>query len=74
MRKLPALKPREAAKALRKAGFSFVRQKGSHRIYLKENIVVTIPWHNRDLKKGTLRHIIKQAGLSTKEFLKLHKD
>jgi len=74
MRKLPALKPREVAKALGKAGFSFVRQKESHRIYLKENIAVTIPWHNRDLKKGTLRHIIKQAGLSTKEFLKLHKD
>lgn len=71
MNKLPVLKPKEIAKPLEKAGFSFIRQKGSHRIYVKGNIGVVIPWHNKDLKKGTLRHIIKQAGLTTEEFLKL---
>ena len=74
MTKLPALKPREVIRVLEKAGFSFIRQKGSHRIYVKENIGVTIPFHNRDLKRGTLRHIIKQAGFTTEEFLKLLKD
>jgi len=71
MSKLPALKPSQVIKVLEKAGFSFVRQKGSHRIYVKGNRGITIPFHNRDLKKGTLRHIIKQAGLTVEEFLKL---
>jgi predicted RNA binding protein YcfA (HicA-like mRNA interferase family) len=69
--KLPSLKPKEVIKVLEKLGFVFVRQKGSHRIYVKGNIVITIPYHNKDLKKGTLRAIIKQAGLSVEEFLKL---
>ena len=74
MPKLPALKPKEIIKVLEKAGFSFGRQKGSHRIYVKENIGVTIPFHKKDLKKGTLRHIIKQSGLTVGEFLKLLKN
>lgn len=74
MPKLPVLKPQEVIKILKKAGFSFIRQKGSHRIYLKNNIGITIPFHSKDLKKGTLRHIIKQTGLTTEEFLKLLKD
>ena len=74
MPKLPALKPKEVIKVLERAGFSFVRQKGSHRIYVKGNIGVTIPFHNEDLKKGTLRHIIKQASLATEDFLKLLKN
>jgi predicted RNA binding protein YcfA (HicA-like mRNA interferase family) len=72
--KLPFLKPREVIKVLEKLGFVFVRQKGSHRIYVKGNIGITIPYHNKDLKKGTLRAIIKQAGLSVEEFLKLLRD
>ena len=71
MPKLPALKPREVIKALERAGFVFVRQKGSHRIYTKQNLGVTVPYHNGDLKVGTLRHIIKQSGLEVGEFLKL---
>ncbi len=74
MTKLPALKPREAIEVLEKAGFSFTRQKGSHRIYIKGNIGVTIPFHNKDLKKVTLRHIIEQAGLTIEKFYKLFKD
>ncbi|MDI6883267.1 MAG: hypothetical protein QMC93_02210 [Patescibacteria group bacterium] len=30
---------------------------------------ITIPWHKRDLKKGTLRKIINQSSLSIEEFL-----
>ena len=71
MPKLPALKPREVIQALEKAGFKFIRQKGSHKIYIKENVGITVPSHNKDLKIGTLRHIIKQSRLEIKEFLKL---
>lgn len=71
MPKLPALKPRQTVKVLERAGFVLVRQKGSHRIYVKGNIGITIPFHNKDLRKGTLKHIIKQSGLTLKEFLEL---
>lgn len=71
MSKLPALKAREIIKALEGAGFVFIRQKGSHRIYVKGNLGITVPFHNHDLKIGTLRHIIKQSGLKIKEFLRL---
>ena len=74
MTKLPAFKPKEVVKILEKVGFCFIRQKGSHCIYIKRNIGITIPLHGKDLKKGTLRHIIKQSGLTMEEFLKLAKD
>jgi predicted RNA binding protein YcfA (HicA-like mRNA interferase family) len=32
---------------------------------------VTVPYHNRDLKRGTVAAIINQAGLSTEEFIEL---
>ncbi|MBI3274160.1 MAG: type II toxin-antitoxin system HicA family toxin [Candidatus Colwellbacteria bacterium] len=71
--KLPALKPKQVIKVLEKAGFVFKRQKGSHKIYINytEKKAVTISFHNKDLKKGTLRNIIKQSGLKTEGFVKL---
>lgn len=70
MPKLPVLKPREVIHALERAGFIFERQKGSHKIYIKNNHGVTVPDHSKDLRQGTLKHIIKQSGLELKEFLK----
>jgi len=69
MARLPGLRPREVAAILEKAGFKLARQSGSHRIYVKANLGVTVPWHSKDLRKGTLRHIIKQSGLTPDEFL-----
>lgn len=71
MPKLPAVRPREVVLALEKAGFIFIRQKGSHRIYIKDHLRVTIAYHNKDLKPKTLKHIIKQSGLDLKQFLDL---
>ena len=71
MPKLPGLKSQEVARMLEQAGFSFARQKGSHRIYTKGSVGVVVPWHNKDLKKGTLRKIITQAGFTVEEFLQL---
>ncbi len=72
--KLPVVSGEEAVKVLHKAGFRVVRQKGSHvRMEKKTDegtIKVTVPLHP-SLKKGTLRIILKQAGLSVEEFLKL---
>ena len=71
MPRLPALTSRKTIQAIERAGFVFVRQKGSHRIYIKQNLSVTIPYHYKDLKPKTLKHIIKQAGLELNDFLKL---
>ena len=72
--KLPVVSGEETVKALYRAGFRVVRQKGSHvRMERRtdEGVVkVTVPMHPT-LKKGTLRIILKQAGLTVEEFLKL---
>jgi predicted RNA binding protein YcfA (HicA-like mRNA interferase family) len=67
-KQFPAIKPKEVEKILSKIGFEFHRQKGSHRIYVKDNYLVVVPMHNKDLKKGTLLNIIKGSGLSVEEF------
>jgi predicted RNA binding protein YcfA (HicA-like mRNA interferase family) len=71
MTKLPGVKPREVAAVLLRAGFEYVRQRGSHRIYVKGSVGVTVPWHTKDLRRGTLRQIIRQAGLTSEEFVRL---
>jgi len=71
MVKLPSLTPKRVIKALTGDGFVLARQKGSHRAYVKGDLIVIIPYHNKDLKMGTLRNIIEQAGYTTDEFIKL---
>ncbi len=47
---------------------------GSHRILKhpeKPALRVTLAWHNKDLKTGTLRAIIEQSGYTVEEFSKL---
>lgn len=67
---LPSLTPRQVIKILEKHGFFLKRQKGSHRLYVKGNHFVTIPYHNKDFKRSTLKSIIKQSGLTEEEFRK----
>ncbi|MEK7500595.1 MAG: type II toxin-antitoxin system HicA family toxin [Patescibacteria group bacterium] len=71
MPRLPRVKPREVIRALEKAGFVFIKQKGSHRIYVKGRLGVTVAYHNKDLKLKTLKHIIEQSGLELEEFIEL---
>ncbi len=66
--KIPALKPYEVIRILQSIGFTFHRQKGSHKIFVKGHLLVVVPEHNRDMKKGTLLNIIKGTGLTTEEF------
>lgn len=68
MFKIPTLKPKDVIKILIHNGFEFIRQKGSHRIYIKDKKTVVVPYHNKDLRKGTLISIIKQSGLDPKLF------
>ena len=45
MPELPRLTPQEAEKMLLKAGFEMVRSKGSHRIYMKGDRRIVVPFH-----------------------------
>jgi predicted RNA binding protein YcfA (HicA-like mRNA interferase family) len=70
MSKLPVISGRECVKALEKAGFQMIRQKGSHISLVREKpfAQVVVPDH-KELDRGTLRSIIRMAGLSVDEFL-----
>jgi predicted RNA binding protein YcfA (HicA-like mRNA interferase family) len=73
-RRLPALSARDVIRALESVGFEVVRTSGSHcrLIHATEPArKITIPVHSGDLKRGTLRGIIAQAGLTVEEFLSL---
>ncbi|HEU4597537.1 MAG TPA: type II toxin-antitoxin system HicA family toxin [Pyrinomonadaceae bacterium] len=66
--KLPVLKPKRVINALERGGFQVHHTSGSHYILKKENLRVTVPYHNKDLKPGTLASIIEQAGLTIEGF------
>lgn len=65
MPKPPVLKPRELIRLLEKNGYYIRRQTGSHVIMVNEAVkkVIVVPYHRRDLKKGTMLAIMKRAGL-----------
>lgn len=63
MEKLPQLNSTQVEKLLLKQGFEFKRQKGSHRVYIKKDVVIVVPFRKKPLKKGTLSAVLKQAGL-----------
>ena len=75
MQRLPALKAREVIRALERAGFSVSRTSGSHCRLIRPGDPprhVTVPLHaGRDLKRGTVQAIVRQAGLSVEEFNEL---
>lgn len=68
---LPVLKPKRVIRALERGGFAIHRTSGGHYILKKGSLRVVVPYHNKDLKPGTLAAIIKQAGLTVEDFLKL---
>lgn len=71
MVKLPALKPKDVVKKLKKLGFQIKRQTGSHaRLIHSDGRATTVAMHSRDLPKGTLRAILKQSEITVEEFLK----
>ncbi|MEM3437872.1 MAG: type II toxin-antitoxin system HicA family toxin [Nitrososphaerales archaeon] len=61
---------REVTKALQKAGFIIVHQKGSHIILSKHGKFISVPRHE-EIARGTLMSIIRDAGLTKEEFLRL---
>ena len=72
MSRLPRISGRECVKALSKIGYYLKRQEGSHMILRRDDPLgqLVVPDH-QELDKGTLRAIIREAGLSPDEFAKL---
>jgi predicted RNA binding protein YcfA (HicA-like mRNA interferase family) len=56
----------KVCRALKRLGFEFVRQTGSHRHYVKGTLHPCVPMH-REIKPKTLQSILKQAEISVEE-------
>jgi predicted RNA binding protein YcfA (HicA-like mRNA interferase family) len=69
MPKLPAVKPKIVIRALKRRGFYVHHTTGSHYFLKKDKLRVSVPYHNKDLKPGTLASIIAQAGMTLDEFV-----
>ena len=73
MTRLPTLTARKIIKALDQAGFEIERQTGSH-IILRNPIslrTTCVPLHGKDVKRSLMKEILRQAGLTEKEFQEL---
>lgn len=72
MSKLPVISGRDLVQVLRRIGFEFDRQKGSHIILSRANPLgtVTVPDH-KELDRGTLRAVLRQVGMTPTQLLEL---
>ena len=72
MPRLPVISGREVISAFERAGWNVSRREGSHVILTKAGISVTlsVPDH-REVRRGTLRSLIRKAGLTVEEFVLL---
>ncbi len=61
---------RQMMKVFGKIGYKVERQKGSHIVMSKEDVILVIPDH-KTVAKGTERDLIKDAGLTVEQFNKL---
>ncbi|NTW31176.1 MAG: type II toxin-antitoxin system HicA family toxin [Bacteroidetes bacterium] len=72
MGKLSGYKYREIVKGIKLFGFEFYRQAaGSHEIWYNYSThkFTTIPNHSGDMPEGTLKAILKQAGINSEDFI-----
>jgi len=72
MPRLPVISGKEAVDAFEAAGWRLARREGRHIILTKAGVPVTlsVPDH-REVKRGTLRSLIRKAGLTVEEFISL---
>ena len=72
MGKLGNISGKEAAKAFQRAGWTPIGQVGSHLVLVKSGVKanLSVPQH-KELSVGTLRALIRNAGMTIVEFLAL---
>jgi predicted RNA binding protein YcfA (HicA-like mRNA interferase family) len=70
--RLPVVSGREFVRAMAKLGFALDRQKGSHLILFRADppTTLSVPDH-RELDRGTLRSLLRQAAISPAELSRL---
>ena len=70
---MSSFKAREIVRILEKLGFIQKRQTGSHLMMYHSKLkrIIPVPMHTKELKKGLVKGLIKQAESSEKEFIKL---
>ncbi|OGE18860.1 hypothetical protein A3J19_04890 [Candidatus Daviesbacteria bacterium RIFCSPLOWO2_02_FULL_41_8] len=70
---MATFKPKEVISILQKLGFIKKRQTGSHLIMYHSKLkkIIPVPMHTKDIKTGTLKSIIKQAGSDEATFIEL---
>jgi predicted RNA binding protein YcfA (HicA-like mRNA interferase family) len=71
MPKLPTLKPRHVIRFLEQNGFVLDHTSGSHFVYYHpvSRRRAVVPQHNRDLPKGTLMSLLREAGFTREGLL-----
>ncbi len=69
--RLPAVKPKQLVRVLEQRGWYLDRIRGSHHImkHPVERRSIPVPVHSRDLAPGTLRAILKNAGIGRESFV-----
>ncbi len=69
--RLPQVKPKELIRVLQRMGFILRRQTGSHAIFRhpETKAMAVVPMHPKDIKRGLLFGILKQAEISESDFL-----
>jgi predicted RNA binding protein YcfA (HicA-like mRNA interferase family) len=73
MGRLGGFRYRDIVQRLKRRGFQFSRQAGgSHEIWVNPatGLYTTVPNHPGDMPEGTLRPILRQAGIDPEDFLK----
>lgn len=72
MPRLPVISGKETIQAFERVGWKVSRREGSHIIMTKAGMAVTlsVPDH-REVRRGTLRSLIRKAGLTVEEFVSL---
>jgi predicted RNA binding protein YcfA (HicA-like mRNA interferase family) len=65
---LPHVSGTEAIRALERLGFVVVRQRGSHVMMRRGSVGCVVPLH-RQIKRGTLGGILRQAGVDAEAFI-----
>ncbi|MGH8571684.1 MAG: type II toxin-antitoxin system HicA family toxin [Gammaproteobacteria bacterium] len=74
MARLPSASGSRVLRALERAGFRLSQVRGSHHYLVKPGVteLVVVPVHgHRDLPKGTLRSILRQAGMTPEQLAAL---
>lgn len=71
--RLPAVKPQQLIQVLEGRGWQLIRTRGSHYVFKHQDFPnrIVVPVHGRELKRGILSAILKDAGISREELRRL---